>query len=94
MNGESKVSDLDNYCEEKHLMINHAKVVLNSPMFAMRISRLTDIHYQKIYSLKRNEDNIKNLSKENLIKLNRLYHTHAFFENIHKRKVKNNGRIK
>lgn len=85
MEGENEKTDSEAFIEKKQVMIRHAETVINSPMFAIRISRLTGIHYQLVYSLKRKSKSVKELPQEYLVELNKLYHTHAYFENTHRK---------
>lgn len=76
------VAAMCEYEEDLDVMQRNAEIVLNSPIFGNRISYETGISKSKIYKYRCNIK--KSWKKEDLIKLNKMYHTHAFFENKRK----------
>lgn len=70
----------EKYEEDRDVMISNAKTVLNSYMQGNRIAKESGIHYQRIYDYRKGRRNIEKADKEILIKINRVFHTHAFFQ--------------
>lgn len=82
----NKKTDVD---VERELLIWHAKVVLNSRLTGVEISRETGVNAQQVCLYRNGKRNIERAYFNNLLKFERLYQTHDLFGVFRKMEERN-----
>ncbi|MGP5096150.1 hypothetical protein [Staphylococcus equorum] len=77
--------------DNRELLIWHAKVVLNSRLTGVEISKETGVNAQQVCLYRNGKRNIEGAYLNNLMKLSRLYQTHDLFETIRRMEGMNNN---
>ncbi|OEK58882.1 hypothetical protein [Staphylococcus equorum] len=65
--------------DKRELLIWHAKVVLNSRLTGVEISKETGVNAQQVCLYRNGKRNIERAYLNNLLKFDRLYQTHDLF---------------